>query len=206
MAHRLLFLHHFTSQQSLTQASTPLHPSHLAHPGSLQQSTAVAGPTSSSDLPAPVTSSAIISTTSSSSLSSALSAPLSSSATYAPQILLGTNSPSSHTSSQKRFFYSPPRLSISTTPLYDVPPPMPSSHSLHKCSSSSHQEMRRSMELHKHCKANDTSTSMSNSSEHTHLTNCSKQVLPEMHALRLMKREKKRNVTDEIFMMMRRMC
>ncbi|KAH7816203.1 uncharacterized protein MONOS_8283 [Monocercomonoides exilis] len=136
-----------TSQQSLTQASSPSLPSHLAHPGSLQQSTAVATPTTSSNLPAAVTSSAIISTTSSSSLSSALSAPLFSSATDAP-LLLGTYSPSSHTSSQKRFFYSPPRLFKFTTHLDDVPHSMPSSHSSHKRSSSSHQEMRRSMELH----------------------------------------------------------
>ncbi|KAH7820727.1 uncharacterized protein MONOS_5360 [Monocercomonoides exilis] len=200
-----LYLSLTTSQQSLTQESSPSRQSQLAHPGSFQQSAAVAAQTASSNLPAAVTSSAIISTTSSSSLSSAMSAPLSSSATYAPQLLLVTYSLSSHTSSQKRFFRSPPRLSISTTPLDDVPPPMPSSHSLHKCSSSSHQEMRRSMEVHKHCKANDTSTSMSNLSEHTHLIYCSKQVLPEMYALRLMKREKKRNVTDEIFEMKRMM-
>ncbi|KAH7827544.1 uncharacterized protein MONOS_2979 [Monocercomonoides exilis] len=190
-----------TSQQSLTQASSPSHPSHLAHPGSLQQSAAVAAPTTSSNLPAAVTSSVIISTTSSSSLSSALIASLYSSATDAPPLLLGTYSPSSHTSPQKRFFHSPPRQFKSATFLEDAHPPMPSSHSSH----SSHQEMRRSMELRKYRKANETSTSTGNSSEYTHLTYCSKQVLPEMHALRLMKREKTRNVTDEIFERKRRM-
>ncbi|KAH7824202.1 uncharacterized protein MONOS_15842 [Monocercomonoides exilis] len=140
----------------LTQASSPSHQSHLAHPGSLQQSTAVAAPTTSSDLPAAVTSSVIISTTSSSSLSSALSAPLSFSAADAPPLLLGTYSPSSHISSHKRFFYSPPRLFKSTTPLDDVPPLMPSSHSLRKRSSSSHQEIMLSMELRKYRKANET--------------------------------------------------
>ncbi|KAH7819301.1 uncharacterized protein MONOS_14571 [Monocercomonoides exilis] len=192
-----------TSQQSHTQVSSPSRPSHLAQPGSFQQSTAVATPTTSSNLMAAVTSSVVISTTTSSSLSSALSAPLSSSAADAPPLLLSTYSPSSHTSPQKRFFYSPPCLFISTTPLDDVLPPMHSSHSSHKCFSSSHLEMRRLMELHKHRKANDTSTSISNLSEHTHLIFCSKQVLPEMHVLRLMKREKKRNVTDEIFEMKR---
>ncbi|KAH7828676.1 uncharacterized protein MONOS_15253 [Monocercomonoides exilis] len=111
-------------------------------------------------------------------------------------------SPSLHTSSQKRFFYSPPRLFKSPTPLDDVHPPIPSSHSSH----SSHQEMRRSMELCKCRKADETSTLTGDSSEHMHSIYCSKQVLPEMYALRLMKREKKRNVTDEIFEMMRRMC
>ncbi|KAH7825133.1 uncharacterized protein MONOS_1490 [Monocercomonoides exilis] len=84
----------------------------------------------------------MISTTSSSSLSSALSAPLSFSTADAPPLLLGTFSQSSQTSSQKRFFHSCPRLFKSTTSLDDVPPPMPLSHSSHKCSSSSHLEMR----------------------------------------------------------------
>ncbi|KAH7826703.1 uncharacterized protein MONOS_5609 [Monocercomonoides exilis] len=172
---------------------------------SLQQSAAVVAPTTSSNLPAAVTSSVIFSTTSSSSLSSALIAHLYSSATDAPPLLIGMLSPSLHTSSQKRFFYSPPRLFKSPTHLDDGPPPMPLSLSSHKCSSSSHLEMRRSMELRKHCEAIDTSTSMSNLSENTHLKSCSKQVLPEMCALRLMKREKKRNVTDEILEMKRRM-